>query len=335
MAEVLARVRDSVNQRVALARQQRRNFDSEQFGSHLAANVVPVLEAGVGNDLSHPEMDGLALALVEASLRLQEAGLLAGRADSDLLGRVWCQLLPAAAHLIAHEPEPAVPALLNAAMTLARQSRSIAEQWLEIMFPLCSQAENPDNLLDAGKVAAWRAGMACWRESALDTWAALPGPLRNAVLDLPPDTDVPDQAVLAELKNDPWRAPGQAQQKGLHLVHTVGGFRGFGGQFITPPKITVLNETLFAFDAEACFAIHADCFGAVLIRHGKEPPQGAKTKLGQFSLDAEGKVGSNGQIQDFPKLAGWTTAAASSHTLAVGHESSHKIRLIAMAETRP
>ena len=54
----------------------------------------------------------------------------------------------------------------------------------------------------------------------------------------------------------------------------IGGFRGFGGPFVSPPEVVQAEGGIFAFDSEYCHELHADCFGATLKRYGKDLPPG-------------------------------------------------------------
>lgn len=107
--------------------------------------------------------------------------------------------------------------------------------------------------------------------------------------------------VLRNMAADPWYDPAELpdrQYKTLSLMGRVGGFRGFGGEFLNPPRAATGSDgQIYLFDSDAAFVLHADRFGATLHRAGK--------------------VRRNGAVRKFPQLAGSTSFAATDHTLAV------------------
>ena len=129
--------------------------------------------------------------------------------------------------------------------------------------------------LEAGQVAAWRAGVAHARAGALDVCGRLPADLAAVALDLeattPPETM---QRVVERLRADPWTWPphvvsGQDPPADLKLVGYLGAFRGLpGGRFITPPLAGVRDGIFVVSDAERTFELHADFFGATLVVAG-------------------------------------------------------------------
>ncbi|MFP4351152.1 MAG: hypothetical protein ACLFQY_22935, partial [Desulfococcaceae bacterium] len=69
---------------------------------------------------------------------------------------------------------------------------------------------------------------------------------------------------------DPWYDPAELpdrQYKTLSLMGRVGGFRGFGGEFLNPPRAATGSDgQIYLFDSDAAFVLHADRFGATLHR---------------------------------------------------------------------
>jgi hypothetical protein len=109
----------------------------------------------------------------------------------------------------------------------------------------------------------------------------------------------------------------------------IGGFRGFGGQFVSPPELGASGGQLYAFDRDCCWSIHADCFGATLRRFGPNPPADIRQPEPAI-LSRQGDVCLNGCRGNFPVLREWTSFAAAGPTLAVGVERSHRIYLVAL-----
>src|SRR5438128_1073710 len=72
------------------------------------------------------------------------------------------------------------------------------------------------------------------------------------------------------LRADRWLTPERAAappaRRELRIVRAVSGFRGFGGVFLTPPRVSSVDGTLIASDRESSWAIIADALGTSLQR---------------------------------------------------------------------
>ncbi|MBF0530050.1 MAG: hypothetical protein HQK55_12430, partial [Deltaproteobacteria bacterium] len=199
--------------------------------------------------------------------------------------------------------------------------------------PLCPTLED---FLKVGQVAAWRCGLAHFRAGALEIWRDLPEPLARLALGFKPDAEALAKSDLAAALADPWRSLkqlGRLPERKLRLVARVGGFRGFGGPFISPPEVTCARTVIYAFDREFCYSLHADWFGSAVERFGSDLPEGVENRPLGFSLDQKnGMVTKDGQQAIFPELAGASSFAATDHTLAVTVPRSHFVYLIALAD---
>src|SRR5439155_4000009 len=129
---------------------------------------------------------------------------------------------------------------------------------------LAADCPDADTLLKLGQVAAWRCGMAHFRTAALELARELP-PAAVARILLPPKSVTADlPGVVERLAADPWFDPANPNPPpGPRLVSEVGGFRGFGGEFKQPPKVTAADGHLYATDGESTWLLTADVFGAV------------------------------------------------------------------------
>src|SRR5262249_14803341 len=161
-------------------------------------------------------------------------------------------------------------------------------------------------LLQAGKVCAWRAGLAHLREGALETCGRLAPKLARAALGLSPAAkSLPLETVVQELRADPWLDPASlgkapAPEKRLRVVGAVGAFRGFGGPFLRPPRVAYAEGHFLASDGERCWVLCADRFGATLHPAGADlPPDGSDSF---FQIDKKGKVTRDKESQFFPEL---------------------------------
>ncbi len=327
MARALERSRDRFNARFAHARRQGRGVDAEQFSHHLSSVVEPIVEAVAA--LESGRVDATVEALYDLSLDLLARGFLGQAARFPSVSALWQVLLPQLGHLIARDTRRLVAALTNAACNLDAEPGIDAARWIEQMAQLGPSCAQVEDYLEAGKVVAWRCGMAHYRESALLTWHSLDDTLKYAALGIEAANARPLDE-LAKMLEDPWiRLDSHASKsdRPIALVQRIGGFRGFGGPFARPPKLAAVGEQIYAIDGNTCWSLHADAFGATLQRAGAE----ATTLALKAILDADQydvRIWEH-LLTEHPGLRAAHSIAGSRHTLAMALTNSHTIVLLA------
>jgi hypothetical protein len=213
-------------------------------------------------------------------------------------------------------------------------------QAVATLAPIC---QDVDSLLQAAQVAAWRCGLAHYRLTALDRCAGLNPAAVLVALGVPGRPAVtPEQlqAAVARLRNDPWLDPVTAftdsvPERHLRLVRRVGAFRGFGGQFLAPPEVTLSGGQLVVNDGDNHWLLFADRFGATLHRTAALPPEKSKRSRRRFSVSREGQVKYGSTTATFPDLARFTSTAEDDNTLAVTTPLSHGVFLVALTSKEP
>ena len=332
LAEALEQNRERFNSKFAYARSINRRLDPEEFGRHLSDTVAPLVEAVA--EIDPGAINAAAEALFDASLDLVGREYLGPSSKTPVVDLAWKKVLPKLAGPLAKAPHRLVAAISNAAFNIDSQPTADAKAWLALVLKTAPLAADVEELLKAGQVAAWRCGLAHFRESALEVWSELPEELAYAALNLdPPPKSPPREALYQALAADPWLPPHQAglsDDQKLRLVAHVGGFQGFGGPFTSPPEVIAAHDTLYAFDSRYCWSIHADLFGAVLLRYGPDIPEGAGEGNSDFRINADGGV-THGQYKaQFPSFKNRISAAAVGSALAVTLPRSHKVFLVAL-----
>lgn len=332
----LAGQREAINVRFTLARREHRRLDGAAYMEALARWGGPVVEAAAAHDAG--SADAVCAAVADAALELVARGYMGEHTRAPLMHTLWEQALPQLGRFVAAEPARVIHAMSNAVVSLAADPQARVFDWIRWTVALSARCASAGELLEVGKVLAWRAGMAHWRASALACAGALPGPLALQALGLTEaeSARLDAQAVLAELGSSAWAKPGAfrlAEAGGpseLKLVGTVGGFRGFGGVFGQPPQVAATPDgQLYAYSGDGCWSIHADCFGATLQRHGRELPEGVDEQAGEFKLTAGGRVTYQKLRAELPQLAKRSSFAACGTMMAVTLWHSHRIYLVA------
>ncbi len=287
-------------------------LDGEAFGAHLRTVVAPIVEA-VATSGAEADIDAVTSSLYELSLRLAGRRMVAADAPHQGVHRLWTELLPKWPGLLVEAPRRLPLALTNAAVKLHREGDDAFQRWLEILEACADAAHTADELLQSGQVAAWRVGLAEFRDSALAVWEGLPPTLKIFSVGA---RDV-DLDIVADVLRLRW-----PQQSTLTYVGSAGGFTGFGEDFAEPPIVENRGGTLVAFDGESFFEIHADRFGA---RCHRVRPEQLPDSVSAPSIDDYKEALSDAR-SDFASPASF---AATDHTLALTLEHSYRVFLFA------
>lgn len=345
LAAALERGRDEYNARFAAARRVHRQLDAAAFSTHLVENLAPMIDALQAHDPA--VVDRAVHVLFELSCDLVARRWLGPQVRNEALNRLWRDILPQLVGFWAQSPRDVVLRLTWAVHHLSETLPTAAEEWMRRLAALGAQCADTRTLLDIGKVLAWRAGMAHFRDSALQVWRTLPDELRYQTLCL---TSADERAlldpatrpaldVLNDALQDPWFHPtfhlvgADAKERAARSAATmrlVGGFVGFGAQFLAPPRVFAHDGQLVAFDGKHCFSIHADAFGSVLKKREGSPPASAFAAWQDEQLDL-GWV-THPQWLEIARrddaLMDTDSAATDAWTLALCVPHSHQMYLV-------
>jgi hypothetical protein len=316
------------------ARRACSTLDATAFFEHLNGTLDPIV--GKVADILPEKAESVTLALYDLSLELFVGRLLGPEAKSPWIASVWKELLPVAAPLVAREPARLAASVSNAIFNLAGMPGTRPRQWLERMNAITGECPNVNALLECGTILAWLAGMAQFREGALDVASALVPRLAAAALGLPRDAAEADVSLaIGRLKADPWLTTHAALGQGdamppVRIVAQVGAFRGFGGPFIRPPTVSTATGAIYVADGEGAWQMTADRYGTAFLRCDPPLIPSTPAELMQ-TVSRRGDVRwGNDQIH-LPQLAQATSVAANEHTLAVTLPTSHHVFLLARA----
>ena len=275
----------------------------------------------------YPERAAAVLtALYDASLDLFAASLLGPEAKLPAILRIWTEVLPNAVTLLAREPVSLVGCLCNAVFQVAQQRGTRPDQWVDRMRRAVPHCQSVSDVLDAGAVAAWQAGMPQFREPALSAADRMKPPLTAAALGLNAE---PPSDVLTALKRDRWfRVGAAASAPGLSPVGHAGAFTGFGGAFSRPPTVWCHGGRLVVSAGSAHWQMVADAYG-VWFRRMEEAKRKPDPLPAEVGVDARGTVRWGRSACKAPHLGGHTGLACDGETLAVTIPTSHHVFLFA------
>jgi hypothetical protein len=320
-AQVLAAGRRQFNARVEEVKRRALDFDAAAFSLFLQDQVDGVIRAVDATAPSRTTAVGLAAYDIALSLCLHR---LAGpTARQPLLNQAWSHLFPRLAARIADQPHDVLGALSNAVVHLGGVDGARGAEWLAHMIDLAPSATTVGQLLDLGKVLAWRAGLAHFRTGALLAADALPPAMQRAALGVP--LDGAGDALRARLVDDPWASLQPRRSEGWQ----VGAFTGFGGRFVQPPELRVAPVGFLVRSGTRHFLAMADAFGAVLLpATAEEFAAGEAPRPLDFPRRRDGYlVFADREVAlDLPTEG--LTFVADAHTVVMASPYSHAIRLM-------
>src|SRR5262249_17987849 len=153
----------------AQARQATPALDADALADYLRATVAPIVEAVAR---VRPDRVGeVTEVLYEFSLDLLGKDLFARYPALPVGWRILLGRLPE--HLAA-EPRRFAGSVTNALYNLSLTPGARPPEWIEAMFHLGGACADTTELLEAGKILAWRCGLAHYRRSALAACRSLP-----------------------------------------------------------------------------------------------------------------------------------------------------------------
>ena len=334
-AETLKRGRERYNTKFALARHVYPALDGETFSAHLAKVVGPIVEVVAKEN--REKIDVITDALYDLSLELIGKDFFGRQVRYPAMLEGWEFLLPLIPNLLVQDALTITSSITNAIYNLSVETSARPRFWLEIMAEIGSRCSDVAAFLEAGKIVAWRAGLAHYREGALKACRSLKPEIACLCLGIDETQNVIDlESWLIQLERDPWLNPsevsnGLKKEQRLRIVREVGAFRGFGGLFIAPPRISYSDGQFLVYDTEQWWMMTADIFGATFHRLGQSL-SGVKNVLNfNARIDSQGRVTMNGHQASFYTLADGTSFASDDTTLAVTVPLSHSIYLIALS----
>jgi hypothetical protein len=257
---VLRSGRDHFNSLFAVARHQYPDLDAEVFKEFLVASVEPMT---VAVEAAVPDRTGAVVqAAYEVGLDLLGQRLIGRGARHGFIEAGWQRVLPRYPRLLAQHPFELLAATSNALHQIAATPGARPELWIARLAELADGVPDLERWRRVGQLVSWRAGLAHFRLGALEAAVSLGEALARAALGVPPEGG--DWNTLrTRLAADPWFDPSASQAP---EVHWVGGFRGFGGLFPEPPRVTRIGGHTLVQSGGGAWLLTADVFGATFHR---------------------------------------------------------------------
>ncbi|MFZ2957246.1 MAG: hypothetical protein WA705_10185 [Candidatus Ozemobacteraceae bacterium] len=313
-------------------------FSSASAVSHVSQASQTSQTSSTGNlaNVDQAVIDRVLESLFDLSLVLLTRGFLGPVSRIPGFSARWQMILGSCPAMLASDPSRFAAAIANALCRFDKGCEALGDSWAETMISAASLCPSVDALLEAGRVIAWRLGILDQRQPALDAMLRLPEAVVSIVLALAPETPVALPTFVERLKDDPWLLPEIAalpdfekRSPKLQLVRTIGGFRGFGGVFVSPPLVYSLDGVFVAADREMAWELTADCFGHLWRRLGIPPVEGVEKSPANVDFGKGKQITWEGCTGVFPELAEASSIATVGKTLAVTLSHSYNVYLLA------
>jgi hypothetical protein len=255
IVHALADHRDRFNALVAEARRTHSDFDVAVLDDAISGPLRSTAEAA---ERSLPGSSGRVVAalfpLVVDLVAQRRLGV--GGTHGSLL-----HALPSMAVAITDDPRVLVGSLANAVIQLGRYDVA-SDEWLSRVARVGATSD-VGTTLRAGQVAAWALGASHLRHGALEVAATLDDDELAAALGS--EVPLPRAETVERLRADRWWRPDRPLER-ASFARRVGGFRGFGGPFLSPPIVGARDGAIVVRSGGDAWVVHADAFGATLTR---------------------------------------------------------------------
>ncbi|MBI2215340.1 MAG: hypothetical protein HYU52_16945 [Acidobacteria bacterium] len=329
LAAALERDRERFNALVAERIASGQRFDAAALAAHMRNAVSPVIDAvdRVDPGSVAPVTD----VLFRMTLDLIARDLAGDGTRYPGITEGWRRIFPAVVPLLVRAPQELAGSLTNALYNVSVSTGVVPERWIDDMTALARHCVEVSELLDVGKIAAWRAGLAHYRRGALDACRSLSPDLVALALGVS-GAVASYHSMIERLERDPWLDPAVAAteripEPSLRVVAVTGAFRGFGGPFRVPPKLYARDGQLVAKDDEAAWILMADRFGATWHRCDDTGLLVQTFPDAVVGRDGEARIGT--QRASIAALRQPWTQAFDGTTLGVTLALSHRIWLLA------
>lgn len=315
--------RERLNALFAQARREVPALRGDDF-LHLLRNSVDPLIRDVAQ-IAPAAVTAVAEKLSMATLRLLQKGFIGPRDRYPDYERQLFRLLHGCLRLCTVDCGEVTRILANGLYNLTRTAGCRPNEWADLLEAAAGLCPDVRRLGATGQVAGWICGMVQNRDQALRLARELPADIVALLLGQTGDSSAV-LAVLDRMASDPWYNPRRRQKPGLQVVAEAGGFRGVGGECLAPPQVIADAETIYVVDRGGSFILMADAFGSAFRRIHDSVPR--KSTSGTYRLKKNGTVEGPTARSDIPWLAGCSSFAATSTTLAVTLPHSHRVFLI-------
>ena len=312
-------------------------IEKEVVFFYISFIIEPVIEK---NSIRDKEvLSAFLLSLYEKILELIGKNFLGNSGRYPFFEGKFIQCLEDSSEFLFENPDLYLSSISNAIVNLGTADLSKLDTWLSKFQKLNKKAKTIQELFDAGKITAWACGMAQFRQKALEICKHLETELLEIALGISNIRSINRDNFITRLESDPWMSPETAMKENSprknFQLKRVGSFIGFGGEFLTPPKVEILDNEFIVYDAKNFYVLFSDIFGSHLQRISEDTyltlaSEKTKPSATNFIFTKDGIVKHKTDELEYKPLANYSSYAANSTTLCITSPYSHNLFVVGL-----
>ncbi len=312
-------------------------IEKEVVFFYISFVIEPVFDKNPKRDKE--QLSSLLISLYEKILELIGKNYLGNSGRYPFFENKFIQCIEEAGDWVFENPDLYLSSLSNAIINIGSIDIIKLNTWLSKFQKISKKAKNIHELFEAGKVAAWISGMAQYRQKAIEICKSMNIALLETTLDIPNLRNINIENFFSRLEIDPWLSLENAMKenspKRNFIISRVGNFSGFGGQFLNPPKVELLDQEFILYDKKNFYALFIDFFGSHLQRISKDTylklsSIRKKNIKSDFIVTKEGKIQNGKEEIQYLPLANYSSIAGNEHTCCITSPYSHSFFVVGM-----
>lgn len=227
------------------------NLDAKTISKWMVEVVQPLAEVLYKLNLDPEKNHSIVKTLYFKSLNLIGSGSIP-RYFSDYK-YAWLILIKVP-KLLVKSPSKIITLINEAVLKLNEFEPENTLLWSDLMNCVTLEIENLEEFKIAGRICAWKCGLAHLRCRLKSDFEKLKINLKQKInQELFPQQDLLYIIDNQWIKND------------INFKTSIGGFFGLNGYFENPPVLDLIENQIFLLDNEKSYALFADEFGTVLL----------------------------------------------------------------------
>jgi hypothetical protein len=299
--------------------------------------IEPVFDKNLNRDKE--QLSSILISLYDKILELIGKNYLGNSGRYPFFENKFIQCIEEADDWMFENPDLYLSSISNAIINIGSVDILKLNLWLSKFQKISKKAKSIHELFEAGKVIAWISGMAQYRQRALEICRQLEVTLLETILDIPNLRNVNIENFFSRLEIYPWISLADAMKENsprkVFNINRVGNFSGFGGKFITPPKVELTDQEFILYDKKNFYVLFVDFFGSHLERISEDTylklsSIRKKNIKSDFIVTKEGKIQNGKEKIQYSPLSNYSSIASNEHTCCITSPYSHSFFVVGM-----
>lgn len=337
LIELLKENRDNLNSLFNFYKLTFPSLEKDVVFFYLSFVIEPFFDRYKIKDKS--ELSSLLLTLYERILELIGKNYLGNSGRYPFFENNFIRLIENGDDRIFENPDFYISSVANAIFNIGSTDVFILDKWISSFLKLIPKAKTNKELFEAGKVASWLFGMSQYRSISLLIIRSLSIELLEIILGNSNIRNINRDKFISRLESDPWIKPENAMKENTAnkkiQITKASGFTGFGGHFISPPKVEYLEGDFIVSDTKNKYVLFADAFGYNLQKISEETYNTLKRERKAnnsfiIKISSDGKLQNGNEVIHYLPLTNYSSIAGDEHTVCISSPYFHSIFIIGL-----